>query len=99
MRWRARTGGWGSPGRRKVIGDPRSLRDARTYYSAAAYDALRGDHGKPGVTVLDGTCDAETIKRALSPARAAAVEGGGESRACTRLGTSGSVNVEGAHSA
>jgi hypothetical protein len=68
----------------EVIGHPRPLRDARTYYSAAAYDALRGDHGKPSVTVLDGTCYAETIKRALSSPPGAADEGGDVSSACPR---------------
>ena len=63
----------------RVIGDPRSVGDAPSYYSAAAYDALPGDHGKPGVTVLDGDCYAETIGSALSspPGPAATTRGAG----------------------
>jgi hypothetical protein len=68
----------------EVIGDPRPLRDARTYYSAAAYDALGGDHGRPRVTVLDGSCYAEAVKRALSSPPGAAAEGGDVSGACPR---------------
>ena len=56
----------------RVIGEPRPVGEAPSYYSAAAYDALPGDHGKPGVTVLDGDCYAETIRSALSPPPSAA---------------------------
>jgi len=45
--------------------------------------SLGDDHAKPGVTVLDGTCYAETIKKALSSPPGAAVEGG-VSRTCTQ---------------
>ena len=63
----------------RVVGEPRPVGEAPSYYSAAAYDALPGDHGKPGVTVLDGDCYAETIRSALSspPSAAATTRGAG----------------------
>jgi hypothetical protein len=50
----------------QLVGDPRPVPGARTYYSTAAYDALPGDHGKPGVTVLDGDRYAQAIRSAFS---------------------------------
>lgn len=50
----------------RVVGQPRPVPDAPTYYSAAAYDALPDDHGKDGVIALDGNCYAEKIRSALS---------------------------------
>jgi hypothetical protein len=38
----------------QVVAEPRPVPDATSYYSAAAYAALPGDHGKPGVTAVDG---------------------------------------------
>src|SRR5262249_19936638 len=50
----------------EVVGDPRPVPDAPTYYSQAAYDDLPADHGRPGVEVLDGERYAETIRTILS---------------------------------
>jgi hypothetical protein len=54
----------------QVVGEPRPVADVPSYYSAAAYHALPGDHGKPGVTLLDGDSYAEAIRSALRSAPA-----------------------------
>jgi hypothetical protein len=56
----------------EVTGDPHPVPGAVTYYSAAAYEALPGDHDKPGIAVLDDACYADTLRAILaSPAGAA----------------------------
>jgi hypothetical protein len=50
----------------EVVGDPRPMPDAPTYYSAAAAGGLTGDKSKPGAVVLDGTCYAGAIQALLA---------------------------------
>jgi hypothetical protein len=50
----------------RVVGEPRPIHGALSYYSAAAYDALPGDHGAGGAELLDGDCYAETIRADLT---------------------------------
>lgn len=50
----------------QVVGTPQPVTGAPTYYSSAAYDALPGDHGKPGVHLLDGPCYEATIRLDLA---------------------------------
>jgi hypothetical protein len=67
----------------RVVGEPRPVPDAPSYYSTAAYDALPGDHRKDGAAVLDGDCYAATIRAALSPPTdAAATAQGAEPAGC-----------------
>jgi hypothetical protein len=67
----------------EVVGDPQPLEGAVSYYSAAAYEALPGDRDKPGVTLLDGACYAETIQQILAqPPGAAAAEGATKPTSC-----------------
>jgi hypothetical protein len=50
----------------RVVGDPRAVPGAPTYYSAYAYRALPDDHGKPGVVELDGRCYEQAVRAALT---------------------------------
>ncbi len=60
----------------QVVGEPRPVLHATSYYSSDAYDALPGDHAKPGVTMLDGDCYAATIKAALASGATGGTAGG-----------------------
>ncbi len=67
----------------EVVGDPQPLAGAASYYSGTAYEALPGDRDKPGVTLLDGACYAETIQQILAqPPGAAVAEGAAKPASC-----------------
>jgi hypothetical protein len=67
----------------EVVGDPQPVPGAVSYYSAPAYDALPQDRDRPGVTLLDGACYAETIQQILAqPPGATVAAGAGKPASC-----------------
>ena len=67
----------------EVVGDPQPVAGAPSYYSGTAYAALRGDRDRPGVTLLDGACYAETIQQILAqPPGATAAPGATKPASC-----------------
>ncbi len=62
----------------KVVGDPRPLSAASSYFSDSAYQALRGDRSRSGATLLDGACYSQAIRALLAqPPGATRATGGG----------------------
>lgn len=59
----------------QVVGDPRPVPNAPSYYTPDAAAALPDDQGKPGVVVLDDACYATTIRAALTSPRSGTSSG------------------------